>query len=104
MACSPCYPVSLRNPLNTPSLFFKLLRKEAAFEWTEECEQALLHLKQSLSQPYVLSRPVDWETLFLYLSVSIEAVSAALIRETHEGQNLVYFTSKALQGPEVRYQ
>ena len=29
-------------------LFFKLPWKEAAFEWTEECEQALLHLKQSL--------------------------------------------------------
>ena len=35
--------------------FFKLLRKKAAFEWIEECEQALLHLKKILSQSPVLS-------------------------------------------------
>ena len=84
--------------------FFKLLRKEVTFKWTEECEQALLHLKQSLSQPLVLSRPVDRETLFLYLAVSVEAISAALIRETRDGQKPIYFMRKALQGPGVRYQ
>ena len=62
--------------------FFKLLRKEAAFEWNEECEQALRHLKQSLSQPPVLSRPADGEPLYLYLAVSNEAISATLVRET----------------------
>ncbi|MCI74875.1 hypothetical protein A2U01_0096140, partial [Trifolium medium] len=36
---------------------FKLLRKEVAFEWTEECEQALQLLKKALSEPPVLSRP-----------------------------------------------
>ncbi|MCI20788.1 gag-pol polyprotein, partial [Trifolium medium] len=57
-----------------------------------------------LSEPPVLSRPDDEEILYLYLSVASEAVSAALVRETHEGQKPVYFTSKALQGPELRYQ
>ena len=55
--------------------FFKLLHKEAAFEWTEECELALLHLKQALSEPPVLSRPDKGETLHLYLVVASEAVS-----------------------------
>ncbi|MCI60278.1 hypothetical protein A2U01_0081533, partial [Trifolium medium] len=64
---------------------FKLLRKEAVFEWTNECEQALQHLKKALSEPLVLSRPNDEEILYLYLSVASEAVSAALIRETPEG-------------------
>ena len=84
--------------------FFKLLRKEAAFEWTEECEQALVHLKRALSAPPVLSRPENRETLYLYLAVATEAISATLIRETPEGQKLIYFTSRALQGPELRYQ
>ncbi|XP_050877934.1 uncharacterized protein LOC127081757 [Lathyrus oleraceus] len=52
----------------------------------------------------VLSRPSEQETLYLYLSVATEAVSAVLIRETDEGQKPIYFTSKALQGPELRYQ
>ncbi|GAU34163.1 hypothetical protein TSUD_162630 [Trifolium subterraneum] len=83
---------------------FKLLRKESAFEWTEECEQALQHLKKALSEPPVLSRPDVGEVLYLYLAVASEAVSATLIRETIEGQKPVYFTSRALQGPELRYQ
>ena len=52
----------------------------------------------------MLSQPVDGETLFLYLAISVEVVSAALIRETHDGQKPDYFMSKVLQGPEVRYQ
>ncbi|XP_058725909.1 uncharacterized protein LOC131597216 [Vicia villosa] len=83
---------------------FRLLRKETIFEWTEECEHAFSHLKQALSSPPVLSGPEAGEILYLYLAVSTEAVSAALIRETPEGQKPIYFTSKALQGPEVRYQ
>ncbi|GAU33272.1 hypothetical protein TSUD_279460 [Trifolium subterraneum] len=89
---------STRTPL------FKLLRKESAFEWTEECEQALQHLKKALFEPPVLSRRDDGEVLYLYLVVASEVVSTILIRETLEGQKPVYFTSKALQGPELRYQ
>jgi len=84
--------------------FFKLLRKETKFEWTEECEAALKHLKETLSAPPVLSRPDQGEVLYLYLSVSSDVVSAVLVRETSEGQKPVYFTSKALLGPETRYQ
>ena len=82
---------------------FKLLRKEATFEWTPECEQALVHLKRALSQPHILSRPEKDEVLYLYLDVTSEAISAALIRETPKGQRPIYFTSIALQGPESKY-
>jgi len=44
------------------------------------------------------------EVLYLYLSVSSNMVSAVLVREKPEGQKPVYFTSKALLGPETRYQ
>ncbi|GAU11232.1 hypothetical protein TSUD_342220 [Trifolium subterraneum] len=82
---------------------FKLLRKETTFEWTEECEGALQHLKRALSEPPVLTRPVEGEKLYLYLAVASEAISAVLIRETEQGQKPVYFVSRALQGPELRY-
>jgi hypothetical protein len=82
---------------------FKLLRKESAFEWTEECEIALQHLKRALFEPPVLTRPEQGETLHLYLAVAHEAISAVLIRETEQGQKPIYFISKALQGPELRY-
>src|SRR3954469_21892103 len=53
------------------------------------------------------TRPVpseNHEILYHYLTVSNEAVSATLIREAEDGQKPIYFTNKALQGPEVRYQ
>ena len=84
--------------------FFKLLRKETTFEWRDECENALKHLKNALSQPPILSRLDKDETLYLYLSVSSKAVSVVLIRETQEGHKPTYFTSKALLGPETSYQ
>jgi len=84
--------------------FFKLLRKETKFEWIEEWEAALKHLKETLSTPPVLSRPDQGEVLYLYLFVSFDAVSVVLVRETPEGEKPVYFTSKALLGPKTRYQ
>ena len=84
--------------------FFKLLRKETKFKWNDDCEATLKHLKETLSVTPVLSRPDQGEVLYLYLFVSSNAVSAVLVRETPEGQKPVYITSKALLGPETRYQ
>ena len=43
------------------------------------------------------------EELFLYLVVSLAAVSAALVREEDRVQKPVYYTSRALRGVEERY-
>ena len=43
------------------------------------------------------------EELFLYLAVTLHAVSSALIREEGKGQKPVYYTSRALRGVEGRY-
>lgn len=42
--------------------FFILLKKEANFELTPKCEEAFNKLKDILSQPPVLSRPMAGET------------------------------------------
>lgn len=57
-----------------------------------------------LLEPPVLTRLVEGEILHLYLSVSKEALSTVLIQETEDGQQLVYFGSKVLQGPKLIYQ
>lgn len=84
--------------------FFKFLRKEAAFDRTDECDQDLLHLKQTLSETPFLSQPDNEDKLYLYLAVSAEAVSTTLIRAIINGKNPVYFMCKALQGFKIRYQ
>ncbi|XP_030970256.1 uncharacterized protein LOC115990580 [Quercus lobata] len=81
--------------------FFKILRK--AFEWMDECQKAFQDLKDYLTTAPLLSSSVQGEELYLYLAVSLHAVSSALIREEGKVQKPVYYTSRALKGAEGRY-
>ena len=81
--------------------FFKTLKK--AFAWMEECETTFQELKHYLSNPSLLSPSKEGKDLFLYLAISITAVSAALIREENRVQLPVYYVSQAFQGAETQY-
>nr|XP_023901973.1 uncharacterized protein LOC112013826 [Quercus suber] len=74
-----------------------------AFEWTDECEKAFQDLKYYLTTPSLLSPFMLREELYLYLTVSLHAVSSALIREEEKVQKPVYYISRALRGAEGRY-
>ena len=71
--------------------FFKVLKK--AFQWTDECEEAFVKLKEYLTKLPLLRPSVMGEKLYLYLRVSNTAVSSALIREEENVQKPVYYTS-----------
>ncbi|KAI3446714.1 hypothetical protein Pfo_003379 [Paulownia fortunei] len=83
--------------------FFKVLREGKNFEWTEECQHAFDDLKKYLVSPPLLTKPEVGETLFLYLAVATEAISAVLVREVGRAHQPIYYTSKILQGAEQRY-
>ena len=83
--------------------FFALLKKESTFEWTSKCEAAFTKFKRYLSSPPILSKSDVDKPLILYLSVSNMAVASTLVKEEARQQYPVYFESKVLQGPEVRY-
>uniref|UniRef100_A0A2N9H092 Integrase catalytic domain-containing protein n=1 Tax=Fagus sylvatica TaxID=28930 RepID=A0A2N9H092_FAGSY len=83
--------------------FFRLLGKKRKFLWDEDCLAAFQRIKTYLSSPPCLSIPCSGEPLFLYLAISEHAVSAVLVRETHEGQKPVFFVSKTMNETESRY-
>ncbi|KAK3010158.1 hypothetical protein RJ639_012422 [Escallonia herrerae] len=83
--------------------FFKAIRKAKDFEWTEECQLSFEELKNYLSSPPLLTKPVTGEDLFLYLSISEVAVSTVLIWEEKGKKRPVYYISKVLQDVETRY-
>ena len=83
--------------------FFKLLKKKTPFVWDDECRAAFDQLKEYLSSPPLLAKPVDKEPLMLYLAVSEIALSAALVRANGVTEQPVYYLSKALQDAETRY-
>ncbi|XP_074336646.1 uncharacterized protein LOC141673810 [Apium graveolens] len=51
----------------------------------------------------MLSKPLDGESLVLYLAVSEYSISAVLVREEDRQQSSVYYVSKLLHDAETRY-
>jgi len=71
--------------------FFCTLKK--SFKWTAKCQQAFEDLKAYLPSLSLLSPSQPGEELFLYLAVSLIAISTTLVREEDKVQKPVYYTS-----------
>ncbi|KAJ9542393.1 hypothetical protein OSB04_028899 [Centaurea solstitialis] len=84
-------------------LFYNVLRKNQGFSWTEAHEKALQELKQYMASPPLLTKPLEGESLQLYLAVSKNAVSAVLVREDDQQQHPIYYVSKSFLNAETRY-
>jgi len=84
--------------------YFECLCKGKGFQWTDECEKAFQQLKEQLSCPPILCRPIHGKPLKLYITVTDRAISAALMQDQEGDQKPIYFVSKTLRGAEARYQ
>jgi hypothetical protein len=90
--------------------FFKLLKHQEKFVWTQEADQALAQLKDFLSKPPVLRALCKKEQLLLYLAATTHVVSTAIVVERQEDghtypvQRPVYFVSEVLSESKARYQ
>jgi len=80
----------------------KVLKKANRFEWDDKCEDAFNEIKAAVSSTPILEKPSVGCRLLLYLSVSENAVSLALVQE--EGYQPVYFTGRTLHDAKTRYQ
>ncbi|KAI5313355.1 hypothetical protein L3X38_042529 [Prunus dulcis] len=56
-----------------------------------------------MSRAPLLSKPLQGEVLFLYLSVSSTTVSSVLICKLEKAELPIFYVSKALQNAEIRY-
>ena len=83
--------------------FFKILRKNKAFEWTNESKMAFQYLKEYLGSPLLLIIPNTTEELILYLSMLPTVVSVMLVKEEDEVQMPVYYVSKVLLEVKIKY-
>ena len=73
--------------------FFKTLRQIKNFDWTKECQSTFDDLKKYLNSVPLLLKPVKGKELYMYISVSPNAVSSILIRKDKGIQRLIYYTS-----------
>ncbi|XP_074346618.1 uncharacterized protein LOC141685413 [Apium graveolens] len=84
--------------------FFKAIKLAGKdFIWTPEYEEAFRKIKEQLWTPPMLSKPLDEESLILYLTVSEYSISAVPLREEDGQQSPVYYVSKRLHDTETRY-
>ncbi|KFK40896.1 hypothetical protein AALP_AA2G057300 [Arabis alpina] len=83
--------------------FYDTLRGNKQFEWSDKCEDAFKQLKEYLTTPHILAKPVTGEPLFLYIAVSETAVSVVLVREERGEQKPIFYVSKTLTDAETRY-
>ena len=87
--------------------FFKLLKKQDKFRWSQEAADALENLKHHLQSPPILTAPMPGEELLLYIAATTHVVSMAIVVERNkEGhaygiQRLVYFISEVLSKSKV---
>jgi len=84
--------------------YFQCLRRNNEFVWTHECEEAFENLKKYLASPPVSCRPELGTPLRLYFAVTERVISSVLLQEQDQVQRPIYFVSKVLQGPGIRYQ
>ncbi|KAM1040184.1 hypothetical protein FF1_029457 [Malus domestica] len=84
--------------------FFKALKGSKKYiTWTDKCAEAFKNLKDHMSKAHLFSKPKVGDTLIIYLSVSVLAVSSVLIRNDGNVERPVYYASNALQDAETRY-
>jgi len=77
----------------------QMLRKTSKFIWNETCEDIFGQLKEFLSSPTVIQKPRLDLPIMVYLTVSKEAVSSALVQEVNNEEHPLYFVSQTLHVP-----
>ncbi|KAM1536108.1 hypothetical protein ACFX1Z_015041 [Malus domestica] len=81
----------------------RLLKKEVAFEFNEECEKAFKHLKDMLtSVPIII--PPDWSLPFeLICDASDYAIGVVLGQKKDKKPHVIYYTSRTLNDAQLNY-
>ncbi|XP_074324316.1 uncharacterized protein LOC141661230 [Apium graveolens] len=70
---------------------------------TAESQETFEQLKKYMTEAPLLAKPSPEDTLYLYLAVSEQAVSAVLIKKEQKLQKPVYYVSKVLHEAELNY-
>ncbi|XP_050908549.1 uncharacterized protein LOC127122219 [Lathyrus oleraceus] len=89
----------------TCSPIFKLLRKDQAVVWNEDCQNAFDKIIEYLQEPPILLPLVEGRPLIMYLTVLDESMGCILGQqdETCKKEHTIYYLSKKFTDCETRY-
>ncbi|GKV02557.1 hypothetical protein SLEP1_g14986 [Rubroshorea leprosula] len=77
----------------------RLIRKDAKFEWTPECEESFLTLKQKLVTAPVLALPIHGEGFTIYSDASKKGLGCVLMQK----DRVIAYASRQLKPYEENY-
>ena len=81
----------------------RLLQKEVAFEFNEECEKAFKTLKEVLTSAPIITPP-DWSLPFeLMCDASDYAIGAVLGQRKNKQPRVIYYASRTLNDAQLNY-
>ncbi|GFV02365.1 retrovirus-related Pol polyprotein from transposon 297 [Trichonephila clavipes] len=81
----------------------KLTESKQKFQWTKECEDSFLQLKEALTSSPILIYPQPDKSFILDTDASNESVGAVLSQEIDSQERVVAYWSKCLSKPERNY-
>ncbi|GFX23935.1 retrovirus-related Pol polyprotein from transposon 412 [Trichonephila clavipes] len=81
----------------------KLTESKQKFQWTKECEDSFLQLKEALTSSPILIYPQPDKPFILDTDASNESVGAVLSQEIDDQERVVAYWSKCLSKPERNY-
>ncbi|GFW00893.1 retrovirus-related Pol polyprotein from transposon 412 [Trichonephila clavipes] len=81
----------------------KLTESKQKFQWTKECEDSFLQLKEALTSSPILIYPQSDKPFILDTDASNESVGAVLSQEIDGQERVVAYWSKCLSKPERNY-
>eukprot|EP00884_Botryococcus_braunii_P016691 jgi/Botrbrau1/3705/Bobra.0008s0030.1 len=93
----------LPNMAAVSSPLTKLTKKGVAFVWTPECQAAFQAIKRMLTDAPLLRYPNFSKEFTLYTDWQPGAAAAILGQEHEDGDHVIAYASKTLQGAELNY-
>ncbi|GMF14600.1 unnamed protein product [Phytophthora fragariaefolia] len=85
-------------------LLAQLLKKDASWDWTAECQQAFDKVKQGLTEVQILVVADQERPFHVVCAASDFAIGCALMQHNHEGRDRgIYYQSRQLKPAERNY-
>jgi hypothetical protein len=97
------YRKYIKGYSNLAGPLFELTRKDIAFAWSENCEQAYQALKAALVDAPVLTRPDFRRTFWLDVDWSPKGVGAILSQKEGKMERVVAYASKGLTDTQKKF-
>uniref|UniRef100_A0A1Y1JVH7 RNA-directed DNA polymerase n=1 Tax=Photinus pyralis TaxID=7054 RepID=A0A1Y1JVH7_PHOPY len=81
----------------------RLLKKDVKFDWTSECEEAFVQLKQLLATAPILHCPDFTKSFILQTDASAYGLGAVLTQTFPDGERVICYLSRSLSHAERNY-